>query len=131
MYEYVELSLGVDVLNFMRKLDLNTRSLGQDNIRALIDSNGNITACAFIEFNENLTEIFVLGVDEEYRRQGVGSFFVDKIIENLADNYVRKVSVEPKSEQAVRFWESKNFIEIPYAKGNYGYSKMEFLIDKP
>lgn len=109
----------------MQELDLNTQSLGQDNIRVLLDEKDNIVACAFIQVGYTFSEIFVLGVKKDFQGKGLGTIFVDNILNEIRDFGCFSVGVEPYSENAYKFWIKMKFIPIPYAYGNYGFLKLK------
>lgn len=123
-YFYEAKGLDSEIISFMQELDLNTRSLGRDNIRVLLDFNRVILACAFVQYGEDFSEVFVFGVRSTHQRQGVGKFFANKIISELKETGCNEIGVEPNSLNAYMFWTRVGFSPIPYADGNYGYPKL-------
>lgn len=128
-FTYQNSPLDDRIIEFMRQQNLNTRGLGTDNIRVYVNDNNSIVACSFIQFGNEFSEIFVFGVDGDYRRQGVGTLFANEIIGELRLSGVSEIGIEPMDEASAIFWRSMGFREIPYAYGNSGFLKMNYFIN--
>ncbi|WP_151817165.1 GNAT family N-acetyltransferase [Acinetobacter oleivorans] len=129
MHSYENKELDEDVLSFMRMLDLNTQSLGQDNIRVLLDSNRVILACAFIEYGEKQSEIFVFGVGKDHQGLGIGKYFAEKVLNELKESRCCTVVVDPINEVALMFWVKMGFNPIPDLYNNLGYPKLNLKLN--
>jgi len=128
-FTYQASHLNDHVVEFMKRQNLNTQGLGVDNIRVYISATNTIVACSFIQFGKDFSEIFVFGVDGDYRRQGIGTRFANEIIQELRLSGVGEIGIEPMDEVSANFWYSLGFRGIPYAFGNYGFLKMHYFIN--
>jgi len=129
MHSYENKILDENVRSFMRMLDLNAQSLGQNNIRVLLDSNRVILACAFIDYDDIQSEIFVFGVGKNHQGQGIGKYFAKKILNELKESGCCTVVVDPINEVALKFWGKMGFNPIPDLYNNLDYPKLNLKLN--
>lgn len=126
-YIYKQSEINDSVEEFMKILNLNTQGLGTD-VRVFLNKSNSIVACAFIQKGSEFSEIFVLGVDSNHRRKGVGKAFVEEIIRELKQIGNSEIGVEPMDLGSYKFWRSNGFEDVPGLIGNYKFPKLEYKI---
>ena len=100
--------------NFLKKTET---FLADENIKifACIDSN-TIKGVCVISFKNKKTEIIGIAVDKKYRRQGIGSYMINKIQDNNNFNYLYAET----DNDSVGFYRKNRFKTTEFSKDYNG-----------